>query len=120
MNKIKFLLTLSIFFFSLLISTKAFSKDCGKLTIADMNWGSATLMAHVDKVILQKGYDCDVDMVVGDTVPVFTGMKGINCYHPFEQGRKRRQTYNHKQNTYQWIGRGMVCYTRYTGKTPRT
>ena len=28
---------------------------CGSLTMAEMNWASAQLMAQVDKVILEKG-----------------------------------------------------------------
>ena len=29
---------------------------CGTVTIANMNWASAELMANVDKIILEKGY----------------------------------------------------------------
>ena len=56
-------------------TTLSLSKECGKVTIADMNWGSATLIANVDKLILEKGYGCDVDLILGDTVPTFTSMK---------------------------------------------
>ena len=28
-----------------------------------MNWASAELMANVDKIILEKGYDCEVELV---------------------------------------------------------
>ena len=35
--------------------------------MADMNWPSATLMANVDKIILEAGYGCSVEMVVGPT-----------------------------------------------------
>ena len=61
------------FLVSLLFSQITYAKDCS-IKIADMNWGSATLMANVDKIILERGYDCDVDLVVGDTVPTFTSM----------------------------------------------
>lgn len=47
---------------------------CGKITIADMNWPSATLMAHLDRLILKHGYGCDVDVVPGDTMPTGTSM----------------------------------------------
>lgn len=50
------------------------SDDCGKLTIAEMNWASAGLAAWVDKIILEEGYGCDVDLVSGDTMPTFTSM----------------------------------------------
>ena len=56
-------------------TTLSLAKECGKVTIADMNWGSATLMANVDKLILEKGYGCDVELIIGDTVPTFTSMK---------------------------------------------
>ena len=48
--------------------------DCGDITIAEMNWASAGLAAWVDKIILEEGYDCDVALVTGDTVPTFTSM----------------------------------------------
>lgn len=48
--------------------------NCGSLTMAEMNWPSAELMANVDKIILEEGYGCDVDLVAGDTVPTFTSM----------------------------------------------
>lgn len=47
---------------------------CGAVTIASMNWASAQLMANVDKIILGKGYGCDVSLVPGDTMPTFTSM----------------------------------------------
>ncbi len=47
---------------------------CGAVTIASMNWASAELMASVDKIILDKGYGCDVSVVPGDTMPTFTSM----------------------------------------------
>ena len=47
---------------------------CGKVTIADMNWPSATLMAHVDMLILKHGYGCDAELVPGDTMPTGTSM----------------------------------------------
>jgi glycine betaine/proline transport system substrate-binding protein len=47
---------------------------CGTVTIANMNWASAELMANVDKIILEKGYGCDASLVPGDTMPTFTSM----------------------------------------------
>jgi len=47
---------------------------CGKVTIADMNWPSATLMAHIDLFILKHGFGCDADVVPGDTMPTGTSM----------------------------------------------
>ena len=50
------------------------SADCGKVVIADMNWASATFIAHADKVILEKGFGCEVELVPGDTMPTGTSM----------------------------------------------
>ncbi|AJQ94278.1 ABC transporter substrate-binding protein [Gynuella sunshinyii] len=47
---------------------------CGKVTIADMNWSSATLMANVDRFILEHGYGCNAEIVPGDTMPTGTSM----------------------------------------------
>ena len=43
------------------LSTSAFSgahAKCGDVTMAEMNWASAELMANIDKVILEEGYGC--------------------------------------------------------------
>jgi len=55
------------------MSTPA-SAECGRVTIADMNWASAELAAYVDKFILEKGYGCEVELVPGDTMPTTTSM----------------------------------------------
>ena len=47
---------------------------CGNITIANMNWASANFMAEVDKVILEKGYGCTVELIPGATMPTFTSM----------------------------------------------
>ena len=47
---------------------------CGTVSIAEMNWASAQLMANVDKIILEEGYGCKVEIVPGDTMPTFTSM----------------------------------------------
>ncbi|EGA64564.1 ABC transporter substrate-binding protein [Vibrio brasiliensis] len=48
--------------------------ECGKVTIADMNWNSASVMANVDQFILEHGYDCDAELIPGDTMPTGTSM----------------------------------------------
>lgn len=50
------------------------NEGCGRVTIADMNWSSATLIAHVDKFILKHGYGCDAELVPGDTMPTTVSM----------------------------------------------
>ena len=47
---------------------------CGKVSIAEMTRASAELMANVDKIILEKGYGCEVELVAGATMPTFTSM----------------------------------------------
>ncbi len=61
---------------TLLMATASAQADetCGTVTIADMNWSSATLMGHIDRFILQHGYDCEAEMVPGDTMPTGTSM----------------------------------------------
>lgn len=48
--------------------------SCGTVTIAEMNWNSAALMANVDRFILEHGYGCDAKLVTGDTMPTGTSM----------------------------------------------
>jgi glycine betaine/proline transport system substrate-binding protein len=50
------------------------AEDCGTVTVAEMNWASAGVIAQIDKVILEAGYGCDVELVTGDTMPTFTSM----------------------------------------------
>lgn len=48
--------------------------ECGKVTIADMNWASATVIANIDRFILAEGYGCDAELVPGDTMPTGASM----------------------------------------------
>jgi glycine betaine/proline transport system substrate-binding protein len=50
------------------------AESCGKVTIADMNWNSATLIANVDRFIIEHGYGCEAELVPGDTMPTGTSM----------------------------------------------
>ena len=71
MNSIKKILLSSVLLFGINSVAKA---DCGTITIAEMNWASAEMFAHVDKLILEEGYGCDVELVPGDTMPTATSM----------------------------------------------
>ncbi len=55
-------------------SSLAQASECGKVTIADMNWSSASLIANVDRFILEHGFGCDASLVPGDTMPTGTSM----------------------------------------------
>ena len=52
----------------------AMAQACGRVSLASMNWQSAETLAQIDRLILQAGYGCQVDMVPGDTVPTLTSM----------------------------------------------
>ncbi|WP_298444842.1 ABC transporter substrate-binding protein [uncultured Ferrimonas sp.] len=64
----------------LLLTTSIFSlptlaaPQCGQVTIADMNWSSASLIANVDRFILEHGFGCEAELVPGDTMPTSTSM----------------------------------------------
>ncbi|MEZ9229571.1 ABC transporter substrate-binding protein [Vibrio amylolyticus] len=55
-------------------STTANADECGSVTIADMNWSSASLIANIDKFILENGYGCEAELIPGDTMPTGTSM----------------------------------------------
>lgn len=59
---------------ALLASTSASASECGSVSIADMNWNSASLIANIDQFILSEGFGCDADLVPGDTMPTTTSM----------------------------------------------
>ncbi|MRI31421.1 ABC transporter substrate-binding protein [Endozoicomonas sp. OPT23] len=50
------------------------AESCGKVTIADMNWNSATLIANVDRFILENGFGCKAELIPGDTMPTSASM----------------------------------------------
>ncbi|EEX32471.1 MULTISPECIES: ABC transporter substrate-binding protein [Vibrio] len=55
-------------------TSQAVASECGKVTIADMNWNSASLIANIDRFILEHGYDCEAELIPGDTMPTGTSM----------------------------------------------
>ncbi len=50
------------------------AEDCGRVTIAEMSWNSAAMLAQVQKLVLNEGYGCEAELVPGDTVPTITSM----------------------------------------------
>ena len=48
--------------------------ECGDIKMAEFNWPSGELMANVDKFILEEGYGCNVELVVGGTTAIFASM----------------------------------------------
>ena len=47
---------------------------CGKVTVANMNWQSAEVLANIDSIVMSEGYGCEVELVPGDTIPTLTAM----------------------------------------------
>ena len=39
-----------------------------------MDWASAEMFAHIDKVVLENGYGCEIELVPGATMPTATSM----------------------------------------------
>ena len=83
MKKLKTLLISAVFALGV-TSISGTVNACGKLVIAEQNWASAELMANVDKIILEEGYGCEVELVPGATMPTFTSMndKGTPDMNP--------------------------------------
>ena len=54
-------------------STAAYA-ECGDIQVAEFNWASGELMANVDKFILEAGYGCNVELVIGGTSAIFASM----------------------------------------------
>lgn len=57
-----------------LASSAALAAECGDISIAEMNWASAELMANIDKIILEEGYGCSVELIPGATQTTFASM----------------------------------------------
>ena len=81
---IKKIIFSALFVLSFGLFTGIANAGCGKVVVASQNWASAELMAEVDKVILEKGYGCEVELIPGATMPTFTSMdeKGAPDMNP--------------------------------------
>jgi len=55
-------------------ATAQAADGCGRVTIAEMSWNSAAMLANMQQVILNEGYGCKAELVPGDTVPTITSM----------------------------------------------
>lgn len=58
----------------MIAASPASHADCGRVTVASMNWQSAEVLAEIDKAVLSEGYGCEVELVPGDTMPTLTSM----------------------------------------------
>ncbi len=59
---------------SIALAGTASAEECGKITIAEMNWASAEFMANLDKIILEAGFGCEVELIAGATMTSFASM----------------------------------------------
>lgn len=66
--------TLKITLAATAMGASAAYADCGDVSIAEMNWATAEVMANIDAVILREGYGCDVELIPGATIPSFTSL----------------------------------------------
>ncbi|WP_099864797.1 ABC transporter substrate-binding protein [Pararhizobium haloflavum] len=48
--------------------------SCGDVSIAELNWASASIFSHIDAIILEHGYGCDVELIPGDTMSTLNSM----------------------------------------------
>lgn len=56
------------------LATTSSHAECGTVTIANMNWQSAEVLANIDQMVLSNGYGCNAELVAGDTMPTLTSM----------------------------------------------
>ncbi len=52
--------------------------ECGEVSIAEMNWASASVVTNVEKFVMEQGYGCTVTVVPSDTVPAVTSLAENN------------------------------------------
>jgi len=69
----KYLPSLTVIF-GLYLLSGAVQAQCGDVEIAGFSWQSSEALAHVDAFILDKGYECNANVVRGETVPTITSM----------------------------------------------
>lgn len=74
MTRASALLTAALVLLAAAAPLRPAAGECGRVTIAEMNWASASFAAHVDRIVLEYGHGCDVVLVPGDTVPTLTSM----------------------------------------------
>lgn len=60
--------------FAVFSAGSASAEECGRVTVANMNWQSAEVLAWIDNIVLSEGFGCDVELVAGDTQPTLTSM----------------------------------------------
>lgn len=59
---------------ALAIVSSAGAASACTATLAEMDWGSARIGTAIEKFILEKGYDCTVEVIATTTIPAITSM----------------------------------------------
>lgn len=61
-------------FTAALAASPAAAKECGEVSITEMNWASSAVVTQVAKFVLEQGYGCDVQTVPSATVPAVASL----------------------------------------------
>lgn len=56
----------------------AFAEDCGAVSVAEMNWASASMITKITEFLMVQGYGCDVTLVPSATVTAVTSLAENN------------------------------------------
>lgn len=54
---------------------EAFNGDKSTIKLTELNWGSAHFQSEVARIIIEKGYGYDVELVPGATIPLTQGLR---------------------------------------------
>ena len=61
------------------LAAPAFAQDqCGDVTVAEMNWASASIITKITEFLMTQGYGCDVTLVPSATVTAVTSLAENN------------------------------------------
>ncbi|HEY40258.1 MAG TPA: ABC transporter substrate-binding protein [Dehalococcoidia bacterium] len=73
MRKICLVLLAVMLSLSIVVTSCDGEKETIKLS--ELNWGSAQFQSAVAKIIIEEGYGYDVELVPGETIPLFQGLR---------------------------------------------
>ncbi|WP_438397318.1 ABC transporter substrate-binding protein [Caballeronia sp. DA-9] len=74
MNQLARTISLAVCFVGVASRVEAACPTDGPIQIADMSWASASMLAHVESTLIEKGFGCKTELIPGDTVPTITTM----------------------------------------------
>ena len=73
-SRVRFGIMGTVTVMALVVAAGVTMAECGKVTIGEMDWNSARVIANVEKFILEVGYGCEVEILKTTTVPCLTSM----------------------------------------------